>query len=388
LTPAANLYDTAAATLRSELFARFREPLVAIDDEAFESLALRAFAHQFHRNAAYRAFCERRRRTPGTVTAWTSIPVVPTAAFRELPLTAGDPAAAQAVFRTSGTTGGAGRRGTRHMLDLALYHAAAVPFFAACLLPDDAVLPCLSLMPPARLLPDSSLAHMIGLVSARLGSHASRSFADLDAGLDVSALMTRLTEAETSGEPVCLLGTSLAFVHLLDAMERTRLRVRLPAGSRLMDTGGYKGATRQHDPAELRARYGDALGMEAYACVNEYGMTELCSQFYDDTLLRRVQPGALAAQPPVRAGEGRKIGPAWVRSCVVDPVTLEPVAEGGVGILQHFDLANLDAVCALQTEDMARAVPGGFVLLGRAPDALPRGCSIAMDELLRAARAV
>lgn len=373
----------AATTLVDELYALLRSPLdPPLTDDAFDALALRVFEHQYQSSAAYRAYCDRRERSPHNVSGWQQIPVVPTAAFKALPLTSGDAAHAQVVFRTSGTTAGSARRGTRYMIELGLYHAAAVSFFDACMLPDDASLPFLSLVPSPRELGDSSLAHMIGLVTDRLGGEGSACFASVDGGLHIEQLLQCLEEAEHEGRAVCMLGTSLSFVHLLDAMKRLAVRFRLAPGSRLMDTGGTKGAGRELDAGELRDRYVAAFGIEAAHCVNEYGMTELCSQFYDDSL-RRATDGA---GPPSRPR--RKIAPRWVRSRVVDPVTLEPMARGETGILQHFDLASYDAVLAVQTEDLAREVDDGFVLLGREADAPPRGCSIAMDELLGAARAI
>jgi hypothetical protein len=79
-------------------------------------------------------------------------------------------------------------------------------------------------------------------------------------------------------------------------------------------------------------------------------------------------------------------GPGWVRTRAYDPETLEPLPDGEVGVLRHWDLANLDSVMALQTADLGRVRPGGFELLGRARGAEARGCSIAMDELLSALR--
>jgi hypothetical protein len=38
------------------------------------------------------------------------------------------------------------------------------------------------------------------------------------------------------------------------------------------------------------------------------------------------------------------------------------------------------------TQDRVRRVDGGFELLGRVPGAPPRGCSIALDEMLSGAR--
>jgi hypothetical protein len=377
--------EPSTQALRDELLELLASPLEpALDDTAFTAIALRVFAFQFENNAPYRAYCEQRRRTPDRVQSWRDVPAVPTAAFKALPLVAGDARRAQAVFRTSGTSAGPERRGTRYLLDLALYHRAATSFFAASVLPDDAVLPFLSLMPPAAELGDSSLAHMIDLVCDRFGAPGSERYATIADGLCTDALVARLRLAESTGEPVCMLGTSLAFVHLLDALNEAAAQLRLPAGSRLMDTGGYKGVGRHLEPRALRAAYEARLGLEPTHCVNEYGMTELCSQFYDDALRRRVATPAVPIVDEV--ARDRKVGPRWVRSRVVDPSTLEPVRHGDVGILQHVDLANLDAVLAIQTEDLAREVAGGFVLLGRDLASPPRGCSIALDELLQAAR--
>ena len=48
----------------------------------------------------------------------------------------------------------------------------------------------------------------------------------------------------------------------------------------------------------------------------------------------------------------------------------------------HVDLANLNSVVAVQTEDMGVAHPGGgFTLLGRAPGAVLRGCSLTAEDL-------
>jgi hypothetical protein len=367
-----------AASLPEALLAICRRPAAPIDDATFDRLALAVFQWQFERNAPFAAYCRRRGRTPGSVTRWTDVPAVPTAAFKEVALVSGSIAAAQACFRTSGTTRGREARGTRWMLDLAMYHAASLSFFRHCVLPDDAELPFLSLMPPARELPDSSLAHMIDLLCERVGAAGTAGYASAASGLDTDALIERLRAAEARGTAVCLLGTSLAFLHLLDALAARGLRIRLPARSRLMDTGGYKGSDRTVSPDALRASYGERLGMLPSHCVNEYGMTELCSQLYDAALRDEVLHG----QP----GAPRKIGPPWMRSRVVDPVTLAPLPAGETGILQHCDLANLDAVSFVQTEDLARAVEDGIELLGRDPTATPRGCSIAMDELLQAVR--
>jgi hypothetical protein len=368
--------DAEGRALRSLLVDLFGhsvdEPL---SDDAFNRIALRVFAYQYGRNAPYAAFCRRRQSTPETVAHWTDIPAVPTEAFKEVALVAGDPDAAEVVFRTSGTSHGPEKRGRHFILDVSIYHFAVIPNFAACVLADGAELRMLSLVPPSAELPDSSLSHMVSVVLDRLGAPDSGFFATAAYGIDDERLHEALLTAEQEHAPVCILGTSFAFVHWLDRVDGRRQRYRLPEGSRLMDTGGYKGRSRVVDEDTMRHLYRDRLGIAHHYCVNEYGMTEMCSQFYDSSLRDAARE---------RAGSRRKLAPPWVRTRVVDPETLLPMEPGDTGLLQHFDLANVGSVAAIQTEDLGFLTDGGFRLLGRAPGATPRGCSIAMDLLLEA----
>ncbi|MGH7475729.1 MAG: long-chain fatty acid--CoA ligase [Longimicrobiales bacterium] len=369
------------ADLRAELLERFRRGAVAPLVEAeFERLALAVFRHQFEHNAPYRAYCERQNADPHSVKSWTEVPSVPTAAFKELPLVAGDPSAAALVFRTSGTTRGRERRGAHHVLDPALYEAAATAGFAAFVAPDIERLTVVSLVPAPRDLPDSSLAYMIDLIARAFGDASSVCVAGSDGALDVARLVAALERATAEGRAVALLGTTLSFTHALDLLEASAQRFRLAPGSRLMDTGGTKGGVRAVDEAAQRARYERAFGIPQTFCVNEYGMTELLSQCYDRILYEQIRPAGRHNTARVKAG------PPWLRTRVMDPETLRPVQRGRTGILQHFDLANLDSVAAVQTEDLGRPAQHGFVLSGRASGAPPRGCSIAMDLLMEAAR--
>ena len=70
----------------------------------FPTLAQELFGLQFAHNAAYRKYCESRRDTPLTVTHWSQIPAIPTAAFKEFELTSLAPGERTHVFHSSGTT--------------------------------------------------------------------------------------------------------------------------------------------------------------------------------------------------------------------------------------------------------------------------------------------
>jgi hypothetical protein len=362
------------STASHELRARILEVIRAggerpLPDEEFDTLARGVFAHQFACNTPYRLYCERRELTPESVGHWTEIPAVPTDAFKAAALVCGDPAEARTVFRTSGTTQGAGRRGEHHFPELSLYDAALRAGFAAHLLPDEARPRILSLVPPPREAPDSSLSHMVGEVIRAFGADGSGYFVG-PGGIDHEALAATLRRAEEAGAPVCLLGTSFAYVHWLDHLASSGERFSLPEGSRLMDTGGFKGRSREVAREELYAAFGERLRVGEAWCVNEYGMTEMSSQFYD----------AVAGRPTPRLHRG----PPWVRTRAVDPETLEPLPGGEVGVLRHWDLANLHSVVAVQTADLGTVEPEGFRVLGRARGAEARGCSLAMDQLLAA----
>ncbi len=289
----------------------------------------------------------------------------------------GSPDDVEAVFRTSGTTGGPERRGLHYVRDLGLYRASARINFRAHVLPDGVSLPMQILGPPPKLAPESSLTWMCELVRREFAASGSDYWVDGD-GLRADALISTLRAYQDDGEPVALLGTAIAIAHLLETLEDRGLRLRLAAGSRVMETGGFKRRRGEIPRREFYERLAELLGLSPVYCVAEYGMTELCSQFYDNVLRARARGHA----PTHRF----KVVPPWVRTLVVDPETLEPVPEGTVGVLRHCDLANLDSVLAVQTDDLGVAGAGGFEILGRAAGAEARGCSIAMDEWLTAQR--
>ena len=357
------------AALRQDIIALMQRDLPPVSDDAFNHLSKRVFKLQFDNNNPYRRFCERRGVAPDTIRTWLDIPAVPTAAFKAAALVSGNAADAEAVFKTSGTTQGEENRGTHYVLDLELYHASLLPTFRYFVMPDFDSMPILSLIPPWHPRGQSSLGFMATEVITTLGTADSMTVIG-DRGIDYEHLNKRLQSAT---QPLCILGTSLAFVHWFDELERTNQRFNLPAGSRVMDTGGFKGNQRAITSDELRVKYSDLLGIEPRHVVNEYGMTELLSQFYDAHLRS--------------AGlDNVKQGPPWMRSTVVDPETLKPKANADVGLLRHFDLANVFSVSAVQTEDLGRMRDGGFELLGRVAGAAPRGCSIAMDLFLSSVR--
>jgi len=371
-----------------DLFGRgVEEPL---SDQGFNEMALGAFRLQCKANPAYRAFVVRRGVDAEEIGRWEEIPPLPARAFKSAPLMVGDPARAEAVFRTSGTTRGEGERGRHFVRALDLYRASLLPNFRAHLFPEGGGLPVLALLPDPKVAPDSSLSFMVGEVIEALSRGRGEFFVDPRTGIRTMAFDQALKAAEGAGEPVLLAGTALAFDHWLETAEREGWRYRLPGGSRIMETGGFNSRARALPREELYAGLEGSFGVPQERMVNEYGMTELLSQFYEPILTVGAEATTLFDDVSGSPGTEGEIGlaerhhrdPPWVRTRALHPLTLDPVPEGDLGILAHWDLANLGSVSAVLTEDLGRLVPGGFRLQGRSPDAEPRGCSLAMDDFL------
>ncbi|MGO4394012.1 long-chain fatty acid--CoA ligase [Variovorax sp. M-6] len=339
-------------------------------DDEFDRLALRLFAHQYGNNPAYRRFCQRRGATPRNVKRWSDIPAVPIDAFKELDLRCEAPAATDRVFMTSGTTRSE-VKGRHFHPTLAVYDRSMTRNFSRRFMQGSGPMRMGILFPTETVLPNSSLAHYLALALNEFGTEESRYFVSPN-GLDIPALCDALADAERRGLPYALLGASYSFVHLIDELQQRGLSFRLPTGSRVLDTGGYKRQSRELPLDAFYAALSALLGIERSQCINMYGMTELSTQFYD---------AGNASVPSVKSG------PHWIRSRLVDPLTGRDVARGERGILVHCDLANFNSVTTILTEDVGLAADGGFLLLGRAEGAQAKGCSLAVEEFIRAAAA-
>lgn len=310
----------------------------------FPSMSHALFARQYQNCAPYRRLCDAQGITPKTLRRWQDIPAVPAAAFKVFELSSVPIAETVAVFHSSGTTGA---QTSKHYFDadaLALYEQSLRVGFVQALPGRPGRL--WALMPEPQSAPNSSLSHMLETL------RAEQFFWDADS--ELAAALLKLTE------PVTLFGTAFAFVQLFDGTDQNW---RLPVGSIVVETGGFKGKTREVPRDELYSLFETRFGVLIDDCYSEYGMSEMASQFYG----RGLNP--------------EKRGPHWVETRAIDPATGDDAPAGTPGLLRHYDLANFNSVLALQTQDLGTLTPDGFVLHGRAPDAEVRGCSLAVEEL-------
>ncbi|MCH9672500.1 MAG: long-chain fatty acid--CoA ligase [Gammaproteobacteria bacterium] len=340
----------------------------ATDDE-FNAIALELFGYQFEHNVPFRRFCQQRGSTLRTVKTWRDIPAVPISAFKDLALSCCAPECAQRVFMTSGTTQG-GVRGKCYHPSLDVYDASMIHNFAHRVMRGSDKIRMGILFPTEEVMPNSSLAHYLSLACAHFGAPGSGHLLG-DNGVELDTLLNTLSEVTSTGEPYALLGASYSFVHVMDALHESGTQVQLPPGSFLMDTGGFKGQSRELALDEFYGELSAVFGVPRQRCLNMYGMTELSTQFYD---------WGNAESPAVKSG------PHWIRTRVVNPLTGDDVPDGEQGVLAHTDLAHFNIVTTILTEDAGVVVDDGFLLLGRADGAEAKGCSMAVEEFLRAAK--
>jgi hypothetical protein len=354
----------------------FKEGVSVHQEEEFNTLALAIFRFQFQQNPSYRKFCQLRRKTPLNVRHWTEVPPIPIQGFKELTLSCEPTETAEAVFMTSGTTNPE-KKGRNYHPSLEVWDASMIPPFKRFVIPDQDKMTMYVISPGADLNRNSSLSRYLSLAVERFGTERSRFFFH-EEGLDMPELAKALQQSQYEGEAVLLLGATFAYVHFLDYCAEHNLRLQLPEGSRIFDTGGFKGQSREVEIEELYKRFHSQFGIRRDRCVNMYGMTELSSQFYDQTII-----SSLNGEP-----DYSKMGSAWLKTRVLNPDTLEPAAQGEEGILAHYDLANWNSSFAILTEDVGRCTKTGFMLLGRLRGSEARGCSIAVDQLLQARQSI
>lgn len=165
-------------------------------------------------------------------------------------------------------------------------------------------------------------------------------------------------------EPVWIFGTAIHFLNLFDQ----GLRTKLPAGSLVFETGGFKGLRRTMTRHDLYSKITQHLGIEPDRIISEYGMAELASQAYD------------WEDPSTNRRTGFRF-PSWVRTSVTQG--LQKIEAQGQGALVIEDLARVDYPYSLRTQDICTLNKNGaFSLEGRVPNAPLKGCSLSVTEIL------
>ena len=322
---------------------------------SFEELALELYEAQRACNPSYDKLC--RLRGVGAVSDWRDIPAVPTAAFKEMEMTSIQESERTVVFFSSGTTQKDRSRHYHTEESLRVYEYSLWRWFRQRVWDVIADVHWMILTPRPGDALSSSLCHMFGTIAKK-----SETSVEYFGGVDENGAWTldldgAIQSLKNRGEPVAVLGTAFQYVHLMDELARRGRKVRLPEGSWILETGGYKGRSREVAKDQLHKMISERLGVPDTMIFAEYGMSELSSQAYEE-------------------GDGIFRFPEWARARIISPATGREVAEGERGLIRVYDLANIWSVMAVQTEDFGIKVGDGFLLSGRAAQAEARGCSL------------
>jgi hypothetical protein len=230
-------------------------------------------------------------------------------------------------------------------LSVAAFQDILRRFFA-----DPHAVPGLSLIPSVKEWPDSSLAQMVAWIG------------------DVHQLEYWDGTGPVPSTPVWIFGTAFHFVNLAD----DGVRLRLPEGSVVIETGGTKGRSRSVTREELYALISEHLGVPRNRIISEYGMCELATQAYDYV----EQPDG----PELTLNERWFRFPPSIAVSVCD--RLSHAQNSGEGTLVVHDAWRLDYPFPIRTEDMALVrADGAFQLLGRVPMSPLKGCSMLAEQI-------
>jgi hypothetical protein len=339
-------------------------PIDSFDEVLFNSLALILFESQFKSIESYRRYCLDFGVRPQSVAHWSEIPPIPSLAYKYSRIVSNILYDPSFIYHTSGTSDSTPGIIYRSKEAEAICRLAQLRAHREFVLPEGNKMIFYSLVPPSSYLPHSAAVRSINMRMRLSGTEESRSFFK-EQGVDYRQLQIALKDAQDKEYKVALHGSTTSWFNFFQICRNEGHSFRLPYGSRINHGGGNKSQLGEFSPDKFRQDAELFLGIPQFMNINVLGMTELGSQFYDNTLrshyIGRDTPRVKSFLP-------------WTRTLVVDPVSLKPVSKGEIGILIHFDLSLTENILALQTEDLGYLVEEGFEIVGRMARSEQRGC--------------
>ncbi len=293
------------------------------------------------------------------------LPFLPIRCFRDFFLYSSDQNPAK-IFQSSGSSGNKRSQHAFSSEGLRTYKKNSAEGFRSFLRRHNFCIETtivLSLVPPPQNWPTSSLSAMISMFQEEgLCIHWCNIENSVENFLEALSSMANHTE-------VIIFGTT--FHHLkLCLFENFRFqkecRIHFQRLSiSLIDTGGTKGRTRAYSVQETKDLFNNFFGVSSYKFFSEYGMCELSSQ-------------AWSAHTP---HDGYFICHSTMYPFALDLQKQKSLQLNQSGFLAFFDSTNENSWPTIITEDVGTVCGDReFLLLGRAPDASIKGCSLNVSE--------
>lgn len=317
-----------------------------VSAENFGLLALEIFYYQAARQSLYADYLSLLKIDPTHVQHFTEIPFLPISFFKSHLLQTGA-WTAEKTFTSSGTTGATTARHGVRSVDFYLHNTKRgfEHFYG-----DLSQFCVLALLPAYLERQGSSLVAMADYFIQQSNYSQSGFFLH-----DLERLSTILRDNQQRKIPTLLIGVSFALWDLAE---------QFPADYSdliIMETGGMKGRRKEVTRSELHHIFKQAF--QTTHIHSEYGMTELLSQGYSKG------KGIFYPAPTMQV----------LTREVTDPFCLQKT--GKTGVLNIIDLANLDTISFIATDDLGKVYEdGAFEVLGRLDASDVRGCNLLVLE--------
>lgn len=326
------------AVVRQTLLKKIR----TVKPDRFEEVCMELFRYQATENQLYKEFLRLLAINIADVSCPEEIPFLPVELFKNYRIKTGD-WEVQEVFTSSGTMGSST---SMHLLrDPDWYRDLSIHGFEQRYgsIKDWCIL---ALLPAYLERKGSSLVYMVQQFMEASG-HPKNGFYLNNSG----ELNQVLQDLKGGAQKVLLLGVSFA---LLDFAEQYPQDLR---GITIMETGGMKGRREEITRKELHNILTKAFQLKLIH--SEYGMTELLSQAWS------TGRGHFFPSPTMRV---------LLRE-ITDPFGLVP--QGSTGLISVIDLANIDTISFIATDDLGKInKDGSFEILGRLDHSDVRGCNL------------
>lgn len=332
---------------------------------------LSLFHHVLNHNPVYHTWFIHSGYKVDSIRCADDIPPVPCSVFKDAWVGSFPKEQAKAIFLSSGTTRGIENRAHHPIYRLEIYREAALVHFKRMVMPDFDRMMMLIVGPGRQWAPHSSLGFMLDNILETYGTKGSL-HAWNENGPDLEEA-TRWLKKFGGQEPVLIFGTALALADWLEHLNSTFPRYQpLMEGSRIVETGGFKGRYKEISREDFYSRLERTFGLEKDSIITEYGMTEAGSQCYDNALVAKLT-GTTTPR--------RLVPPPWLQIEPWDFVRWKRIPERkGVAPIALRDPVNIDSLPFFVTEDLGSWDEHGFFLVGRIPGAEPRGCSLLAER--------
>lgn len=306
-------------------------------------MAFKAFDHQYNNNNVYHEFCDYLNKKPSGINDLTDIPFLPIEFFKKHQITTGE-YDASIVFESSGTTG---VQTSKHFVnDIDFYHKNCINIFTKTYgaIDNHALF---FLLPSYLERSNSSLVSMTQHLLDNNKNPYSGFYLNEYQGLE-----KQIVNCIKAKQPIILLGVTFGLLDFVDHLTQPIKYDQLV----VMETGGMKG--RRQEMTREKVHQTLLTKLKVPKIHSEYGMTELLSQVYS------TGNGVFYKNEKIKT---------FIRE-LQDPLNVTETGKGGLNVI---DLANIDSICFIATQDQGQIMEdSSFTITGRIDHSDIRGCNL------------